>query len=139
MTLKGYISSDEVAFVYNKHLLKNWLKKNAGKLISIKFLAEEERRSLPQNSYYWSVVIPHIIKGLEYAGYMVGEIEAHEFLKVRFNSVQLEIKDGEMISIPRTTTDLNTIEFMTYLERIKVFASESLGIYIPEPNEQSIF
>lgn len=93
---------------------------------------EKKNRSIPQNRYYWGVVIPILqqpLMGL-YGEYL-SEEDIHHFLKTRFNSK--EVEGG--ISIPVPTSSLTPIEFNEYLEKISIFADEFLNIIIPEPNE----
>lgn len=44
---------------------------------------------------------------------------------------------GEVVKLPMSTTELSTIEFEEYLDRIRIFADEFLNIIIDLPNEQS--
>jgi hypothetical protein len=43
--------------------------------------------------------------------------------------------DGKKIGIPRSTSTLSTVEMEEYLSKIRQWASEFLGVYIPLPNE----
>jgi hypothetical protein len=61
----------------------------------------------------------------------------HEFLKGRCNCKEfVDHKTGEIIKLPQRTKDLTNTEFMEYVERIKMFASQTLDLYLPDPNEQ---
>jgi hypothetical protein len=42
---------------------------------------------------------------------------------------------GEVMKIPRKTSDLSTQEFIDYTEQVKQFAAEKLDLYIPDPND----
>lgn len=88
---------------------------------------KSNRRSNPQNRYYFGVVVPLVKGGLEDLGHELTEDEAHDFLKAKFNSV------GD---IPKSTTGLNKEQFGEYLEKIQRFAAEYLSITIPDPGEQ---
>lgn len=98
-----------------------------------------KKRSLPQNAYYWSVVVPMVKQGLRDAGYneVKTNNDAHEvmkqlFLKKRYRS---EKTDDEIV-IAGSTAELKTVAFNEYLEEIWQWAASYLGITIPAPNEQ---
>lgn len=94
----------------------------------------QKQRSMPQNSYYWGVVIEIIS---EHTGYPKHEV--HEILKNKFLSkiVWLDKKAGkkEMVLVSRSTSDLTTKQFENFLSEVRTWASAELGCYIPEPNE----
>lgn len=70
--------------------------------------ADYNRRSNPQNRYYWGLVIPLIQKGIKDMGTEITKEETHEFLKARFNSKEIVNPDtAECVTIPRSTTSLN--------------------------------
>ena len=89
----------------------------------------KKERSLQQNKYYWSVVVPLISSELGYT-----REEMHEVLKSLFLKDHINFK-GENLVIIRSTTDLKTDEFENYLSEIRIWASKELSIYVPEPNE----
>lgn len=96
------------------------------------------RRSTPQNRYYWGLVIPIIQKAIKDLGTELTKEEAHEFLKSRFNLSEIVNHDtGEAISVPLSTTRLNKEQFGEYIEKIQRFAAEFLMIEIPDPGVQN--
>jgi len=102
-------------------------------------IEKKNKRSLPQNAYYFGVVVPMIKEGLYEIGYdnITRNEQAHKFLVEKFlQQESVNKKTGEVIYITRSTTDLNTIEFNEYLEKCQKFGAEYLNIYIPSPNEQ---
>lgn len=102
---------------------------------------KKKKRSLPQNRYYHSCVIPAVYDGLVDIGYSKKELSydiVHEYLKDKFLYTDVVNEDtGEVIKMPKGTSELSTSEMMDYIADIQQFASEFLGIYIPEPNQQS--
>lgn len=60
--------------------------------------------------------------------------EVHFFLKQHFNKIQIPSKDGEVIEVPGSTTEMTTVQFMEYVDRIARWAAEYLGVAIPPPN-----
>jgi len=66
--------------------------------------------------------------------------EMHEILKHKFLKTwkTLPTKEGaEEIEITRSTTDLNTQEFESFMTDVREWASIHLGCWIPEPNEEA--
>lgn len=105
--------------------------------VTIEVKPKKRFRSDVQNAYYWGVVIAMIVERLRELGHDVDRDLAHEFLKGRFLYSELtDPNTGEVMKIPRKTSELATGEFMDYLEHIKQFAAETLDLYIPDPNEQ---
>jgi hypothetical protein len=100
-------------------------------------LTTANKRTNPQNRYYWGLVIPMIQKGIEDMGTELTKEETHEMLKAKFNYSELvNTSTGECELIPRTTSTLTTVQFMGYLEKIQRFAAEFLGLVIPDPGQQ---
>lgn len=82
-------------------------------------------RSNQENRYYWGVVITLLSEATGYT-----EDEMHDALRMLF------LRDNEK-SIPtlKSTAALSTLEFEEYLSKIRVWASQEIDCYIPEPNE----
>lgn len=100
-------------------------------------ITKKNKRSLSQNAYYWACVVPMIQQGLKDLGHDLALQETHDFMKARFNSREIvNPETGEVISVPKSTSDLNKTQFGEYIERIQRFAAEYLDIVIPNPNEQ---
>lgn len=92
-------------------------------------------RSSNQNRYYWGVIIDLLS---EHTGF--NRDEMHEVLKHKFlrRTLWVPKKDGvkEQSIITYSTTDLTTKQFEEFLAAIRMWASQDLGVCIPEPNEQ---
>ncbi|MBO9151906.1 hypothetical protein ACFOTA_06785 [Chitinophaga sp. GCM10012297] len=95
-------------------------------------------RSLHQNAYYWGVVCDMVKDGLIEAGFaeVSSPDDAHEVLKGLFLKREIvSLETGEVLTGSKSTTELTTLEFNTYIEKIQHWAAEYLGISIPSPNE----
>lgn len=91
-------------------------------------------RSIEANRYYFGVCLKLIA---EYTGHTIDEL--HDWAKARFIPKHLSIldKNGEIkddLVIGGTTTRLNRVQFYEYVESIRKFAAEELGLDIPEPD-----
>jgi hypothetical protein len=97
-------------------------------------------RSKAQNDYYWSVVVARI------AGTWAVKLrrkvsphEVHDVLKAQFLPHDDAAKgvNGTLINglvIGGTTTKLNKLQFVEYLEAIVAWAAEKWDVYIQDPD-----
>lgn len=136
LQLGGRISSEGKLSVYNQQKLNDWRERHAGKEIVLVVKLKKPNRSTSQNGYYWSVVVPMITEAVNEYGNEWTNDDTHEFLKSRFNNREVEMKNGVIVSLPQSTTGMDTAEFSRYIDEVKQWSSVVLGLYIPEPNEQ---
>ena len=134
ITSFGSVSEKGILSLNNRKRLQTDLLKFKGCTVEIT-IKKKNKRSNPQNSYYHGVVVAEVRHGLLEIGYQMTADETHEFLKQKFNSTQIITKDGLVIDVPRSTTELNKSEFSEYIERIARFAAEYLSVVIPMPNQ----
>ncbi len=135
LELPAYTTEAGIFHIQNKDRLREWARMNPGKQLMVRIDKRGSRRSTPQNRYYFGVVVEEVRLGLLQLGHELNKDEVHFFLKERFNSVTVENKQGHSIDVPGGTTQLNKTEFGEYIEKIARFASDFLGIVIPQPNE----
>lgn len=121
--------------------------------VEIVIRSKRTLRSLPQNSYYWGVIIPCIQKAIKEIGerLTLNETEnwvaeylcatdgefVHSFLKEKFiERMQVNESTGEIIELKKISTrKMNKEEFSEYLNKVIQFANETLQIYIPSSQE----
>ncbi len=114
-----------------------WLAAPGRESVTIIASDTKPKRSSPANRYYWGVVVELIYLALKESGWEVNREGTHELLRVRFLSEDKPIgNDGEFVTRVKSTTELDSVEFGTYIECCKQFAAEYLNTVIPEPNEQ---
>lgn len=98
------------------------------KSYSVEILQKRTIRTIPQNKLYrlWLVCIafetgndPDVL---------------HEYFKKKYLEPEIIIVFGEEEK-RYTTTNLSTVQFKYYLDRIKVFASTELSITLPDPED----
>ena len=89
-------------------------------------------RTLQQNKYYWSVIVKLIA---QHTGHDPEQI--HELLKQMF-SPKWHFSSVSAPGIPTSTTRLDTLEFVEYTEKCRVWANEFLGLQIPLPGEVTV-
>ncbi|MGN6417759.1 MAG: hypothetical protein ACTHMC_09725 [Pseudobacter sp.] len=132
--LYGTISDEGVLTITNRPRLQEWCRQNKGKNVVVKLERKYNKRSSPQNRYYHGVVVQEIRLGFLDVGYEMSADEVHFFLKQKFNSIQVPGVGGEVIEVPGSTTEMTTVQFMEYVERIARWAAEYLNVTIPAPN-----
>jgi hypothetical protein len=93
-------------------------------------------RSKPQNDYYHAVCVELVAS---HTGYT--HLEAHELLKALHLPRESAAKglNGRLLGdyvIGGSTTKLNKLEFIDYLERIVQWAAETLDVVIPDPDPE---
>lgn len=86
-------------------------------------------RSLSQNRYYFGGVLEMISEATGYE-----KEEVHEIMKVMF--IKRNIRFG--LEVPCSTTDLTTIEFNEYIEKIRAWASRTLSLDIPDARKYEL-
>ena len=92
-----------------------------------------KNRTLEQNAYYWSGVLPTIQKHIEESrGDHYSTDEIHEYMRDKFLPRRTITIKGETAVVRPSTASLNTKEFHDYIEHVIYFAAES-GIVVPPP------
>jgi hypothetical protein len=105
-----------------------------GKRVQVTVEKIKHSRTTAQNKYYWGVVVKLIS---QHTGHDTEQI--HELLKQMFSPKwYLRATAPIEISIPTSTTRLDTLEFVEYTEKCRMWANEFLGLQIPLPNEVSL-
>ena len=105
----------------NQYRLTETLKKHAGKTFRLSL--PENKRSSRQNSYYWL-----------YLGVIEAETgndanDLHEYFKRIFLKPKFITVMGEEIKVPKSTKDLNKVEFGEYLDKI----CAKTNVLLPDP------
>jgi len=98
-----------------------------GREVTVSVQKYQKNRSLPQNSFYWGVIIEIIAN---HCGYFPDEM--HEALKEKFLSYGM---DSHGLKKIKSTATLTTDEFINYTNRIVIWAAAELGVYIPDPRQ----
>jgi len=91
-------------------------------------------RSRRANAYYWGVIIAALS---QYTGYH--PLEAHEAMKALHLPKALTFVDGNgevrgEVVLGGSTRLMNVNEFYDYVERVRQWAAEQLGVVTPDPH-----
>jgi hypothetical protein len=97
-----------------------------------------KHKSNPQLAYLFAVVYPKFREFALKQGWEFDSIdEVDLYLKDMFAGKEITNRHtGEIITIPALKRDFNTIDMMTYINKIRDYVAEYWGEYIPEPLEQ---
>lgn len=89
-----------------------------------------------QRGWLWNYIYPTLLEALIDAGWEFTNVnEVHEFFKYIFKSHRVINRfTGEVIEIPESTADMDTVEYSTYCEKLRDYAREYLNIEINEPD-----
>jgi hypothetical protein len=88
-------------------------------------------RSGQQNKAYFKLIVETLAKECNTNKDAMHKALAGEFLG--FDIV--EMPGGNVISVPKSTQELTTIEFINYVEKIQRYAAEN-GLVLPDPKEK---
>ena len=95
----------------------------------------QANRSQHANRYYFGVILAALS---EHTGYHVNEL--HELMKQKFIPKNMALLDGNgdvkgEFVMGGSTRKMKVGEFHTFVERVRQFAAEELGVYTPDPGE----
>lgn len=108
---------------------REYLHTLAGKRVQLTVERIKLRRSNGQNRYLWGVCYKLIA---DHTGADPEEI--HTALKFNFCPKRFI---GNLVA-PSSTSKLDTIKFTEYIEKVRRWAAEELGISIPDPGEVTV-
>lgn len=99
-----------------------------GKDVEVTVSRKRKHRSNKQNAYYHGVIVKMVAE-------FTGETpeRTHQYLARMFLEEVSKIDDSKMIT--KSTTELSTAEFETYAEDCRMWASQFLNLYVPNPEE----
>ena len=128
--LKGIVLNGNIVLDYNDKIKQQkWLQSLNGKRIEMIIRPFRAKRTIPQNAYYWGVVLKTISKETGYTSE-----ELHEFFKRIYLKKEIVI-GGKTYETSISTRKLKTDQFSEYIEKIKGFVFLKLDLVIPEAEE----
>lgn len=122
----------------NRSLISDAFASFEGKDIKITIERKRNVRSNPQNNYYWGVIVQLLKQAIKKEWGEIWESEkCHELLKDRFlYREKANEETGEIIKLPKSTTECTTTEMEEYHEECRQFLKEWFNVDCPLPNEQ---
>lgn len=133
VTAIGHIK-DGILKIVNRRLFDNDIKTMTECDVTITIERKSRKRTSQQNRYYWGCVIVLAKRGFNDLGHDLNDEDTHTFLKSKFNPKDIVFQDtGEVFTFGASTTEMDTIDFNLYIEKIQQFAAEILNVIIPDP------
>ena len=138
------VSEDAKLPKTRRRQVRDYLELYKGEEIHCKF--GKPRRSNRANRYYWSCVISPIHEAMIDAGVafmetndgikMVTAEAIHTLFKHKYLEPQAVVLFGDDVTLPPTTTTLDSTQFSDYIERIKTDPQvRQLAVHFPEPED----
>lgn len=124
-------------FKRNRNIVLEAIKSFEGKDLTITFEKVGKQRSNSQNAYYWGVLIPILQNCIKESwGEIWSKEKTHDFCKMQFNFIErLNEATGEIVRIPKSTTENTTSSQEDLHSEIRNFIFEWFDITVPLPNE----
>ena len=115
--------------------LINWLSFAKDGFYKIDVQLVRRHRTLDQNRWLWGCVYPLLRQGLNAQGWeFTDDGQVHEFFKAQMAADKVVNRHtGEIIEIPCSTREMDTVTFSTYCEKLRDYGREYLGVEIPDP------
>ena len=92
---------------------------------------QKKKRSNQENNYYWGVIIKIIS---DHTGMTDKEVHDHlrwQFLRKNVNGIETVWSTSDK--------DFTTVMAEDYYSKCRIYGSDVIGVYIPEPNETDYF
>lgn len=110
-------------------------RKPVGTRVDVTVENHDATRSGRANAFYWSTVVK---LACEHTGYDPDEF--HDEMCARFlTRRQIEIVDrqtgeAEIVTVPGRSSKLSVADFYAFVERVRRFLAEELGVSTPDPD-----
>jgi hypothetical protein len=124
-------------FKRNRNIVLDAINSFEGKDLLITFEKVVKKRSNNQNAYYWGVLIPILQSCIKNSwGEIWSKEKSHDFCKMQFNFIErINENTGEILRVPKSTTENTTTTQEELHIEIKNFISEWFDVNVPLPNE----
>ncbi len=134
ISVPGRIDEQYRLVAENATLLNKFLKAHGNHSIRITIELFGNHRSTPQNRYYWGVLVFMIKERFKELGHDLSSDNVHDFLKKEFNYTEVLTNNDYFLKVPQSTSNMSTVSFIEYVEKIRFFAAHVLEIDIPDPD-----
>lgn len=104
----------------------------------IEIIGKRKKRTNDQNAWLWGCIYPMFLQASINQGWEYVNVEqVHEFCKNHFTKDSVvNINTGEIVTFPRSTSIMTTLEFFTYCDIIRSHVLEYFDVDIPEPDPE---
>lgn len=128
---------EKVSTLFNLKPLYDILRTSPDGKYHITIKRVRKPRTNDQNAWLWGCVYPMLLDALNDAGWEFTDTEqVHEFFKSQMTADKVINKHtGEIIEFPCATSQMDTLTFATYCEKLREYGSDYLNIEIPDPDK----
>lgn len=126
----------------DKNALTNYAKEFEGKSVYLELKRLHKPRGSQQVKYYFAVVVPIIRDAFRDLGNEFDTNETHDFLKSMFLYKEVFISEEEVVKVPLSLSnsgEVDTLRMSQFIEDCQRWASQTLDVYIPNPNEKTYY
>lgn len=101
----------------------------------VKVSRRAKPRTNPQNRWLWGCIYPMMLNALIAKGWeLTSTDEVHDFCAPFRNREIVNRYTGEVVSLPRSTREMDTAQMSAYCDTLRDFAAEYLDVNIPDPD-----
>ncbi len=127
-------------FKRNRNLVLDAIKSFEGIEVRITLEKAKKKRTNNQNRYLWGLLYPLTQEAIKNEwGEIWSKDKVHDFYKLHFNYTEKINEDtGEVLKIPKSTTENTTSQQEDYHAQIRQFLKEWFNVNAPLPNEDII-
>jgi hypothetical protein len=124
---KGFVSAEGQLLLADRKSFLEYLKSQAGKHVEVVVQRIKKRRSKPQNDYLRGVIVRILANEWGWE-----EDDMHEFLLAKLAPRRKAEKGPDQII---RSSEMTTVRFNEYCEKIRRWAAIEYQMNLPEPNE----
>lgn len=133
-----------MATLYREFVLKNrgvwpfvvaFIKANAasyierGKPLRLIVTAEEKKRTVEQNAFYFGVVLRDVAEQVWVDGQQFSQSAWHEMLAEEFAPrEELKLPGGKVFNRRKSTSDMSVSEFSEYVTKVQAYVANEFGV-----------
>jgi len=120
----------------NLQPLWEWFSRTLDGHYRVEITRVRRKRTLDQNGWLFGCIYPMLLKALNDQGWEFTNVaQVHDFFKsLLWKQRFVNRHTGEIVELPQSTTEMDTVQFSTYCEKLRDYGREFLGVEIPDPD-----
>ena len=100
-----------------------------GEPLRLIITADEKKRNVQQNKFYWSLILKQISESAWVNGKQFNKDVWHEHFARKFGgNEEMILPDGEIIIKRKSTSEMSVGEFSEYIINVQASATNDLGV-----------
>lgn len=105
-------------------------------IVKVELASQKAIRSIKANRYYFGCVLDLMAKDTQQDKDDIHDAMCDRFLKRKVFMVNRHTGEAEEREVARRSSKLNADEFYAFVENVRLFAAEFLGLTIPDPDPE---